>query len=219
VQRLIHISNVYVYGRPQTPTVAETHPLAPHTRKGRYRKQQEDLVVAAHDPSGLRTLILRPADFYGPTATNSAPAFALKAALAGKTANLLGPATKPHEYVYVPDLAPIIADLLQRPEAFGSAYNVAGSGQISTREFVEQLLRAAGKPLKIREAGVALLRVMGFFDPIMRELVEMHYLQSTPVLLDETKLRGVLPHLHKSPYAEAIAATAAAAVAKHDHPE
>ena len=215
VGRLIHISNVYVYGLPQSATVAETQPLEPHTRKGRFRKEQEYLVTAAHDPGGLRTLILRPCDFYGPTATNSAPAFALDAALAGKAADVLAPDTKPHEYVYVPDLGPIIADLFERPEAFGTAYNVAGSGTITTRDFIERLLRAAGRPVKIRTAGTGMLRVLGLFNPLMRELVEMNYLQSDPVMLDESKLRAVLPGLRKTPYDDGIAATAAAAIARH----
>ena len=52
-----------------------------------------------------------------------------------------------------------------------------------------------------------MLRLLGLFNPLMRELVEMNYLQSTPVMLDETKLRGVLPNLRKTSYAEGIAAT------------
>jgi hypothetical protein len=151
-----------------------------------------------HDPDGMRTLILRPPDFYGPTAANSLPAFVLKAARAGKTADVLAPDTTPHEFIFVDDLAPIIADLFERPDAFGTAYNVAGSGTITTREFVRQLLAADGKPQKTRAAGPAILKLMGLFNPLMRELVEMHYLQTNPVLLDDTKLRALLPHLKKT---------------------
>ena len=215
VREFIHISNVYVYGLPQTPTVSETHPLAAHTRKGAFRKEQEELVTAAHDAEGLRTLVLRPPDFYGPTAVNSAPDFALKAALSGKTADVLGPDTLPHEYVYVPDLAAPIADLFERPDAFGTAYNVAGSGSITTRDFIARLLTAAGRPATTRVAGKTLIRLLGIFNPLMRELVEMNYLQSTPVMLDDAKLRSVLPHLRKTSYDEGIAATAAAAVARY----
>ena len=108
-----------------------------------------------------------------------------------------------------------IADLFERPEAFGTAYNVAGSGTITTRDFIERLLRAAGRPVKIRTAGTGMLRVLGLFNPLMRELVEMNYLQSDPVMLDESKLRAVLPGLRKTPYDDGIAATAAAAIARH----
>jgi nucleoside-diphosphate-sugar epimerase len=207
VKMLIEISNVYVYGKPQTPTVAETHPLAPHTRKGRWRKEQEDLVLAAHDPSGLRTLVLRPPDFYGPTAANSVTAYALESIAAGKPANLLAPISTPHEWVFVPDLGPVLADLFERPEAFGTAYNIAGPGVLTEREFAEKLFAAAGKPFRFLEAGPLMLRAVGIFDPKMRELVEMAYLHETPVLLDDAKLRGVIGTIHKTSYDDGVRAT------------
>jgi hypothetical protein len=35
----------------------------------------------------------------------------------------------------------------------------------------------------------------------------MHYLWTTPVKLDDTRLRQLLPNLHKTPYTEGIRAT------------
>ena len=48
VQRLVLVSSVYAYGVPRAPRVAETHPRMPETRKGQYRKEQEDIVLEAH---------------------------------------------------------------------------------------------------------------------------------------------------------------------------
>jgi nucleoside-diphosphate-sugar epimerase len=211
VTRFIHISNVYPYGRPQTALVNETHPREPHTRKGRYRKVQEDLVLAAHDAHGLQTLALRPPDFYGPNAANTLAAYALANIAAGKPADLLGPIDRPHEWVYVPDLASVIADLFERPSAFGTAYNIAGPGTLTSLEFARRLFAAAGRPVRYREAGPLLLRAMGIVNPLMRELVEMAYLQQTPVLLDDAKLHGVLGTIRKTPYDDGIRATVAAA--------
>ena len=53
------------------PRVAETHPREPQTRKGMYRKEQEDLVLEAHSKGQLDGLIVRLPDFYGPGADNS----------------------------------------------------------------------------------------------------------------------------------------------------
>src|SRR5438552_12838431 len=46
VERFILPSSVYSYGVPRASRVRETHPREPHTRKGKYRKEQEDLVMA-----------------------------------------------------------------------------------------------------------------------------------------------------------------------------
>jgi nucleoside-diphosphate-sugar epimerase len=134
--------------------------------------------------------------------------------LAGKPADLLAPVNTPHEWVYVPDLAPVIADLFARPDAFGDAYNIAGAGTLTVRQFAGKLFAAANKPVKVREAGPLVLRALGLFNPMMRELVEMSYLYETPVLLDDAKLQRVLGPLHKTSYDDGIRATVAAAIAR-----
>ena len=61
-------SSVYSYGVPRASRVPETHPRDPHTRKGKYRKEQEDLVMAAHAAGAIQGMIVRLPDFYGPHA-------------------------------------------------------------------------------------------------------------------------------------------------------
>jgi nucleoside-diphosphate-sugar epimerase len=207
VRQLLLISTVYPYGRARTAKVAETHPRAPHTRKGAYRKEQADIVLAAHDPAGLQTLVLVLPDFYGPTADLSYVKEIFDAALSGKTANVVGPLDVAHEYVYVPDVAPVIADLFARPAAFGRTYNFGGAGTITTREFVDAAQRAGGRRIKLLAANKTLLRLLGTFNPLMREMVEMYYLFTDPVVLDDTLLRSILPELRKTPYDAGIIAT------------
>jgi nucleoside-diphosphate-sugar epimerase len=52
-----------------------------------------------------------------------------------------------------------------------------------------------------------MLRIIGLFKPFMRELVEMHYLVTTPILLDDTALRNLLGPIHKTSYEDGIRAT------------
>jgi nucleoside-diphosphate-sugar epimerase len=206
VSRLVLVSSVYGYGVPRTSRVSETHPREPHTQKGQYRKQQEDIVLAAHTPGGMRTLILRLPDFYGPHANLSLAHMVFDAALKGKTANWVGPANTPHEFVYVPDTGPVIADLASDDECFGQAWNFAGPAVINTMDFITRVYRAAGHAPKYREAGRTLLKLVGIFNPEIREVVEMLYLQETPVLLDDSKLLARFP-VHKTPYDEGIRLT------------
>src|ERR1700674_4409199 len=42
----------------------------------------------------------------------------------------------------------------------------------------------------------------GLFSPLMRELVEMHYLATTPVVLEDSELAQHLGTVHKTPYPE-----------------
>lgn len=53
-------------------------------------------------------------------------------------------------------------------------------------------------------AGKTTLRLMGIFNPLMREMVEMNYLQTSPLVLDHSALRGLLGDIQKTPYDEGI---------------
>jgi nucleoside-diphosphate-sugar epimerase len=171
------------------------------------RKEQEDLVLAADNHTGMRTTILRPPDFYGPDSELSYVQAIFEAALKGGTANFIGPIDMPHESIFVPDLAETLISLSEAQEAYGKAWNVAGPGLITTRQFAEQVFQVVHQKPRLRVAGKFLLRVMGLFNPFLREVVEMHYLWTTPVKLDDTRLHHLLPNLQKTPYSEGIRVT------------
>jgi nucleoside-diphosphate-sugar epimerase len=201
VRRMVLITNVYPYGRPQTPTVSEDHPRLPGSVKGELRKQQEDIFLAANG-GGLETISLRLPDFYGPKVASSMMDMVVKAAVAGKTGNLLGPADRPHEFVFTPDVGPVVRALLQHEGPISGAFNFGGCGVISMRELAVLIFRAADHDPRLRVMAPWLQAVLGLFVPILGELGEMRYLLETPVLLDDSKLRGVLPELTKTSYAE-----------------
>jgi nucleoside-diphosphate-sugar epimerase len=207
VQRFLHLSTVYPYGMPERSPVDESHPRRPHTFKGKMRKEQEDLVLAAHGRAGMRTAVLRPPDFYGPTSELSFVRAVFDAALHGGTANVIGPVDTPHEFIFVPDLAATIWSLSNNEEAYGSAWNVAGPGTITTRRFAELVFASAGQRPKLRVAGKMTLRLLGIFNPFLREVAEMHYLWTNPVVLDDGRLRTLLPDLKKTPYEDGIEQT------------
>jgi nucleoside-diphosphate-sugar epimerase len=215
VERLLLIGTVYPYGRPQTERVSETHPRAPHTFKGRMRKEQEDIVLEAHAQGAIQTTILRLPDFYGPGVERSFLADVFAAAIAGRRAKLIGPIDRPHEFVYVPDVGPVVTSLLAEPRAFGHTWNLAGAGVTTQHDLVARIFAETGAKPRYLTAGKTLLRLLGLRDPVMRELVEMHYLLTTPVLLDDAALQGLLgPALHKTPYDEGIRQSLAAARAE-----
>ena len=207
VRHFVHLSTVYPYGVPQQEFVSESHPRNPQAFKGRMRKEQEDLVLAANNPKGMRTTILRPPDFYGPDSELSYVRAIFDAALNGGTANVIGPIDTPHEFNFVPDVAETLIALSEKAEAYGRAWNVAGAGLMTTRQFAEQVFGAVHQKPRLRVAGKVTLRVLGVFNPFLREVVEMHYLWTTPVKLDDTRLRQLLPDLHKTSYTEGIGAT------------
>lgn len=204
IQNILLIGTVYPYGKPQTTPVTEEHPREPHTFKGRMRKEQEDALLTAHATGKIRGAILRLPDFYGPNVERSFLQSLFQAAARGGTANLIGPIDTPHEFVFVPDVGPVVTALIARTDAYGRAWNLAGVGAITQRDLAERVFRMAGSEPRLRVAGKTTLRIMGLFNPLMRELVEMHYLLTSPVLLDDSALQRLLGHVHKTPYDEGL---------------
>ncbi len=205
VSRMLVVSSVYSYGSPQTRRVSEEHPREPGTRKGRFRKEQEDAAMEAHGKGGLHTAVLHLPDFYGPYAANSLAAVIVQWAMQGRTVNWLGDLDAPHEFVFIPDAACTIADVLERGESsFGRRWNLGGPGTITAREFILRVHAELGRTVRMRKVGLPLLRLMGLFNSMMRELVELYYLGVTPVILDDTALSRHLGGLRKTPYEEGI---------------
>jgi nucleoside-diphosphate-sugar epimerase len=204
VQNMLLIGTVYSYGRPRTNPVKEDHPREPHTFKGRMRKLQEDLLMDAHAKGLIRGTVLRLPDFYGPRVERSFLYDLFEAAAAGRRAKMVGPIDTPHEFVYTPDVGPIVVSLAQEPRSYGRFWHFAGAGVITQREIAERAFALAGRKPSLLVAGKTMLRLAGLFDPLMRELVEMHYLQTTPVLMDDSALRTLLRNVHKTPYETGI---------------
>ena len=204
VRRVLLIGTVYPYGTPQTAKVTEEHPRNPVTFKGKKRKEQEDLLLAADAAGKIEGVVLRLPDFYGPGVEKSFLYRVFKAAAEGGTADMVGPIDTPHEFVFVPDVGPVALDLAAKPEARNRWWNLAGPAAITQREMAEMAFAITGRKPKLRVAGKTMLRIAGLFNPEMRELVEMHYLQTTPLLMDDSALTKLLGNIRKTTYADGV---------------
>jgi nucleoside-diphosphate-sugar epimerase len=204
VKRVILIGTVYPYGVPVTEKVSEEHPRNPPTYKGKMRKEQEEILLAAHAAGEIQAAVLRLPDFYGPGVESSFLDGMFKAVANDKTADMVGPIDTPHEFVFVPDVGPVVLALAEKPESYGRWWNLAGAGVTTQRQMAEQAFALVGRKPKIRVVGKLGLRLIGLFQPFMKELVEMHYLQTTPVLMDDSALMGLLGGVHKTSYAEGV---------------
>ena len=210
VRNIVLIGTVYPYGRARTTPVRENHPREPHTFKGRMRKAQEDILLEAHAQGRINATVLRLPDFYGPGVEASLLHGAAVAAVRGGTADLIGPIDKPHEFVYVPDVGPVVAKLIDTPAAYGHVWHLGGAGVTTQRDLVDEMGRQAGRKVKHRVAGKTMLRVLGLFNKLLREMPEMNYLLTDPVILDDSALQRLIGPVRKTPYAEGIRRTLAA---------
>jgi nucleoside-diphosphate-sugar epimerase len=195
------VSSYYAYEPITRTPIDENHPREPRAFKARMRKEQEDILF---DAGAAVTLL---PDFYGPGVEASMLGLALRDLVRGRTANWIGPLDVLRQHIYVPDAARILVDLAQREEAYGQRWNVATTGGIRMAEALEIVERILHRKPRIRTAGVMTLRIGGLFNPLLRELVELHPLYSGPMVLDGSKLGRLLGSVRTTSYEDGIRAT------------
>jgi nucleoside-diphosphate-sugar epimerase len=210
VERCVLVGTVYPFGFATTSLVREDHPRNPHTFKGQMRKQQEDVLLAADAAGRIRGTILRLPDFYGPKIPRSYLTGQFQAAAQRKTAQLIGPLNTPHEYVFIPDVAKTLLRLIDEDGAYGHTWHLAGAGRITLAEVIKLVESSTGRHLRKFVAGKRTLQLLGTFNPLLREVAEMHYLFTQPLFLDDNALSHLLGPLNKTPYPEGIRASLAA---------
>ena len=78
----------------------------------------------------------------------------------------------------------------------------------TSKEFIEQAAKAMGVPAKYRVLSKSMVRVFGWFKPVVSELHEMLYQNDSPYLFDSSKYTRAFG-VSGVAYAEGIRATAA----------
>jgi nucleoside-diphosphate-sugar epimerase len=200
--------NVYGLAPHYDEPLDESHPEDAPSRKGALRVELEALLAALAEEEGTRVLVVRANDYFGPTVRNGLVDPIFGNAAAGKAMNVIGDPDVRHEMVYVPDLARATVDLLGlggRPDF--EVVHVGGYVEPTFRDFLLRVARIAGSPPKVRAAPRFVLRILGLWNGVVRELGEMMYLFENSLLLSDRKLRTLLPDFRYTPIDDAIATT------------
>lgn len=187
--RLTFFDNVYAYGRVDAAMTEDT-PFNPCSRKGEVRAQIATGLLEAMRGGGLRALIARSADFYGPGATNSLIEAVLVARLrANKTPQWIGHPHAVHSFTFTPDAGSALARLSLEPAAWGQTWHLPTSPEAITGEQLVRLANElAGRPQRLQVAPRWLLRAMGWFVPVLRENEEMMYQFEQDYRFDSRKI-------------------------------
>ena len=147
--RLVSMENVYMYGRPAGRPLTEDRAYDAHTTKGQLRGRMARELLAAHHAGRVQVAIGRASDYFGPRggAQSNLGDRVFPAALAGKTATVLGDPDQPHTYTYIPDIGEGLAVLGEHPDAPGEVWHLPNDPDTrTTRQLVDIVYRQAGQP-------------------------------------------------------------------------
>lgn len=206
--RLVFFDNVYMYGKVSGPMTEET-PFNPCTRKGEVRAKIAMDLIDEWKAGRLTGMIIRSADFYGPGASTGIPnTLVFDPMSKGRKAMCLASDSLQHSYTYTPDAARAIATLADSASAWNQTWHAPTRRNPPTsKEFITMAANAMNRPPKYRILSRPMIRIAGFFDPVIGEVYEMLYQNDSPYIFDSTKYANAFGFAG-TPYAEGISATA-----------
>jgi nucleoside-diphosphate-sugar epimerase len=190
--RLVFFDNVYMYDKSVIGHMTEDSPVNPPSKKGAVRKQVADLLLNAVKERKLTALIARAADFYGPhNKTSLLMEMVYKNLKKGKKANWFITGDKKHSFTYTPDAAKATAILGNTPEAFNQVWHLPTHRSILTGKELTGLFAAEmNKPDRLNVLPMWMLKVLGLFIPVLREMPEMMYQYDRDYFFDSAKFEN-----------------------------
>ncbi len=208
--RIVLPGTVYNYGPDALPALHVDSPQHPVTRKGAIRVQMEQRLQTAA-AGGLRSLIVRAGDFFGPHAGNNWFSQGLvKPGKAPAAITYPGKTGIGHQWTYLPDLAETIARLLEQEASLETfaRFHMDGHWDADGTQMADAIRRVLGNArLPVRSFPWWLLGPAAPFVPLFHEMKEMHYLWQQPVRMDNARLLQVLGEEPHTPLDEAVRAT------------
>jgi len=194
---------VYNFGPDAFPLLREDSLQRPLTRKGAIRVEMERRLRAA-SLGGVRSIVVRAGDFFGPRAGNNW--FSQGLVTPGKPVRSItqpGLAGVGHQWSYLPDVAQTMLQLIERRatlEPFAD-FHMRGHFDADGSQMAAAIQRVvhadSGRTPTLRRFPWGLLMLAAPFVTLFREMREMRYLWREPIRMDNAKLVATLgaePH-------------------------
>jgi len=188
--KLVFFDNIYMYHRDHLDGMTEETPINPPSKKGRVRGKIAKMIMDAVDKGEITALIARSADFYGPSIQNTSmlTETVFIPLSNGKKANWMSSVNYKHSFTYTPDAGKATAMLGNADDAYNQVWHLpTAANPFTGKEWIDQIANELGVKSKYQAAPKFLIRILGLFVPIMREMPEMMYQYDREYVFDSSK--------------------------------
>ena len=188
--KLVFFDNIYMYDQDHLNPITEEAPINPPSKKGKVRAQIAEMLHEEIKAGNLKALIARCADFYGPNIKNTSmlTETVFNNLSKGKKANWLGSVKFKHSFTYTPDAGKATALLGNTDDAYGEVWHLpTAPNPFTGEEWINNIAKEMGAEPKFQAAPKLLVKVIGLFVPIMKEMVEMIYQYDRDYVFDSSK--------------------------------
>lgn len=204
--KLVFFDNIYLYDPSYLNGMTEETPINPPSKKGKVRAGICEMIMKEVLEGKLEALIARSADFYGPGIKNSSvlTETVLDPLSKGKKASWMGSLKFKHSFTYTPDAGKATALLGNTESAYNQVWHLPTAEDPWTgKEWIDAIAGEMGVQARTQVATKPVVRMLGWFMPIMREMVEMMYQYDRNYVFNSDKFNRHFA-MRPTPYPEGI---------------
>ena len=186
--KLVFFDNVYSYGR-VNGWMTENTAMNPTSKKGTVRKKIDDMIMDEVCRGNFKAIIARAADFYGPnTPLSFVNVMVFDNIKKGKKSQWLINDKVKHSLTYTPDAGKATAILGNTESAYDQAWHLpTDRNALTGKEFIEKVAEEFGLSPRYMVLPRWMVQMVGLFNGIVRESVEMLYQNDSDYLFDSSK--------------------------------
>jgi len=176
--KLVFFDNIYMYDPDHLNGMNEETPINPPSKKGKIRAEIANMILSKVKEGKLTALIARAADFYGPGIKNTSmlTETVFKPLSIGKKANWMASLNFKHSFTYTPDAGKATALLGNSEKAYNQVWHLpTAENPFTGREWINTIAKEMNVKPKTQTATKFIVRLLGLFIPLMREMPEMMY--------------------------------------------
>lgn len=190
--KLVFFDNMYLYDKTQLNPMTEETEIRPPSEKGKVRAQIAKMLMNENKTGTIDALIARSADFYGPGIRNSLLYEAVVRNLkVRKRANWFSSISHLHNFTFTPDAAKATALLGNTESAYGEVWHLPTAPPLTMKQWIERFAREIGTDPKVMVVPKYMVVLMGFINPLMKEMTEMLYQYDRSYNFDSSKFETV----------------------------
>jgi len=204
--KLVFFDNIYMYDANHLDGMTEDTPINPPSKKGKVRAQLVQMIMDEVKSGKLTALIARCADYYGPGIERNGMLreTVFKNLANGKKANWMGAINCKHSFTFTRDAGKATAVLGNTNDAYNQTWHLpTAANPFTGKEWITTIAQEMGVLPKYQLAPKYLVRILGLFMPIMKEMVEMLYQYDRDYVFNSDKFYERFK-IEPTPYLEGI---------------
>jgi nucleoside-diphosphate-sugar epimerase len=186
---LVTCSNLYGYG-PHEGVLTEDLPLKATWKNGRVRADMWLKLKEHHDAGKIRATEVRGSDYICASDQSRMGDRVVPRLKAGKSIQLLGALDTLHTWTDPDDVAALMMVVAKEEIAWGKPWHVPSNEPKTQREVVSDIAQELGvQNPKISMVPPAVEKLLGLFNPIIRELRNSSYQFNEPFIMSDENSR------------------------------